>query len=146
LLQFSYDFNNVCIFGMTLIRINILPFLFYSEHSRLYRSSAFVAPWIWLQFVAEVLCVSITTNPAIGWKQTNVYKKISRNVYKIKLNASVCSVEVCSALKMDTVTSCENRTVYVTQPGVLSQQMIAPGSCGAVMCCNCSKKLHLVMF
>jgi hypothetical protein len=72
----------------------------------MYRSSAFVAPRIWLQFVA--VCKNITSNPAIGWKQTIVYKKISRKVYKIKFNACVCSVEVSSALKMDAVTFCEN--------------------------------------
>jgi len=57
---------------MTLTCVNILQFLFENVRSRLYSSSAVVAPWIWLQFVAEVLRKVIKNNPAIGWKETTV--------------------------------------------------------------------------
>jgi hypothetical protein len=104
-------------------------------------SSTVVTPWRCLQFVAEMLWKSIKTNHAIGWKQTIVFNKISREMYNIKFNASVCSVEVSYALKMDALTFRENWTVFVTLPGVIFQQMTPPRSGGAEMCFNCTKKL-----
>lgn len=135
---------HICV--MTLTCINILQFLFEHVRDRLYSSSAVAASWRRLQFVAEVTWKNIKTKTAVGLKQTIVYKKISRELYKIKCNASVCIVELSSTLKMDVLTFCENWTVFVTTPGVMSQQMTQPGSCGTVMCFNFTKYLYLVMF
>ena len=48
------------IYGMELMCVSILLFMFDNLCSTLYMSSTLVAPWKWLQFPAE--CRSIETN------------------------------------------------------------------------------------
>jgi hypothetical protein len=56
-LYLLYNFNKILvilyIYGMTLLCINILAFIFDSLYSMLYMPSTLIAPRNWLQFAAK---------------------------------------------------------------------------------------------
>ena len=74
---------------MTLICINILPFIYDSLYGMLYMCSTTVAPWRWLQFCSRnlwehsnQLCSSLTINFCISDSCTqDVYSTVSHKMY-----------------------------------------------------------------
>lgn len=68
-LRFSYDFNNVLYLCNDTNIYKYFTILVEHVRNRLCSSSVVVAPWRWLQFVADVIWKSIKTKTAIGWKQ-----------------------------------------------------------------------------
>jgi hypothetical protein len=118
-LYLCFNFSTILIifYGIALISINILPFIFDNTYRMLNIYSTLVAPedgcGLWLEYVGAL-------KPVVQLLVCKRQLHGKCTILNFCVSFQCFSIEVSSIQKMETVMFCENWTVYITLHGMAS--------------------------